>query len=121
MSSDSFICPYTVGFEPAMCDTFLGCIMPMINSPGMELIFKVYFQNLRFESLRRLGRRKSREEEWGITYYLPSALYLSAVSAYRFNHRFFEFSEVEVFESLKGLKARHRHLEFLEENQSSSP
>ncbi|KAI5712077.1 hypothetical protein M8J75_005576 [Diaphorina citri] len=81
----------------------------------------VYFQNLRFESLRRLGRRKSREEEWGITYYLPSALYLSAVSAYRFNHRFFEFSEVEVFESLKGLKARHRHLEFLEENQSSSP
>jgi hypothetical protein len=40
MSSDSFICPYTVGFESAMCNTFLGCIIPMINSPGMELIFK---------------------------------------------------------------------------------
>jgi hypothetical protein len=37
MSSDSFICPHTV-FESAMCDTFLGCIMPMINSPGMGLV-----------------------------------------------------------------------------------
>lgn len=26
MSLDSFMCPYTVGFETALCDTFLGCV-----------------------------------------------------------------------------------------------
>jgi hypothetical protein len=48
-----------VGFEAAMCDTFLGCIMPMINSPGMELIFKVNLEKLILDNLRNSFQSKS--------------------------------------------------------------
>jgi hypothetical protein len=37
-----------------MCDTFQGSIMPMINSPGMELIFKGDLKKFILDKLTQL-------------------------------------------------------------------